>query len=61
MNKGRFNSVAEKRAYLRERKRQKKIEKWLLGEEGVNATVYAESRKPLIVGSVASGGSCSPK
>lgn len=61
MNKGRFNSVAEKRAYLRARKRQKKIEKWLLGEEGANATVYAESRKPLIVRSVSSGGSCSPK
>jgi hypothetical protein len=61
MKKGRFNSVAEKRAYLRARKREKMLEKQLLGEERANASAYAEGRKPLLVHSASSGGRCSPK
>jgi hypothetical protein len=61
MNKGKFSSVAEKRAYLRAKKRERKLMKHLLGDLRADGIAYAEQSKKSLIRSVSSGGLCSPR
>lgn len=44
MRKGRFNSVAEKRAFLRERKRERRLAKDALGNLQADSKDYTAKR-----------------